>query len=208
MRLGQDLIRPVRSQPGEVSRVGVAQFEKVSRYDGIEIAVPIRKTENAAGYDMVAAEDTIIPSFYEMHNGLSNYITNAFDELPLAFTLDEMAILTKQSRCKPTLVPTGYKVYLPENYSLDLCIRSSSPLKYWLILANGIGVIDADYVDNPDNEGEIFFQIINMSPFDLMIKKGEIIGQAKIVPFGITVDDELQQKEKRISGFGSTTNNG
>jgi dUTP pyrophosphatase len=36
-------------------------------------------------------------------------------------------------------------------------VRSSSPLKYWIMLANGVGIIDADYYNNPDNEGEIFF---------------------------------------------------
>ena len=31
-------------------------------------------------------------------------------------------------------------------------------------MANGVGIIDADYYNNPDNEGEIFFQLINLSP--------------------------------------------
>jgi len=34
-----------------------------------------------------------------------------------------------------------------------IALRSSTPKKKGLILANGIGIIDADYVDNPDNEG-------------------------------------------------------
>ena len=72
-------------------------------------------------------------------------------------TIDEVSALTKQTGFKPTLIPTGYKAYMDDEYSLDLYIRSSSPLKYWLILANSTGIIDADYVDNPDNEGEIFF---------------------------------------------------
>jgi dUTP pyrophosphatase len=55
-------------------------------------------------------------------------------------------------------------------------VRSSSPLKYWLMLGNGIGVIDADYYNNPDNEGEIFLQIYNLSPFNIQIKEGEAIG--------------------------------
>ena len=53
---------------------------------------------------------------------------------------------------------------------LQLSVRSSSPLKYWLILANGVGIIDADYADNPDNEGHIYFQLINLSPFDIQLK--------------------------------------
>jgi dUTP pyrophosphatase len=71
------------------------------------------------------------------------------------------------------------------------------------MMANGIGVIDADYYNNSDNEGEIFFQIYNLSPFNIQIKKGEAIGQAIILPFGITENDNAQGE--RIGGFGSTT---
>ena len=73
------------------------------------------------------------------------------------------------------------------------------------MLANSTGIIDADYVDNPDNEGEIFFQVINLLPFPIKIKKGEIIGQAKFVKFAVTDDDFLVGKSDRVGGFGSTT---
>jgi dUTP pyrophosphatase len=46
---------------------------------------------------------------------------------------------------------------LASNKYLELSVRSSCPLKNWLILANGVGIIDADYYNNPQNEGEIFF---------------------------------------------------
>ena len=72
-------------------------------------------------------------------------------------------------------------------------------------MANSTGIIDADYVDNPDNEGEIFFQVINMSPVPIRIRKGDIIGQAKIVEYELTHDDEEQEKAERMGGFGSTT---
>jgi dUTP pyrophosphatase len=43
----------------------MAQFEKVSKYkDDADLAMPIRKTAQSAGYDMVAAEDYIIPSIW------------------------------------------------------------------------------------------------------------------------------------------------
>jgi dUTP pyrophosphatase len=43
------------------------------------------------------------------------------------------------------------------------------------MLANGIGIIDSDYYNNPDNEGHIMFAIL---PFegDVTFKKGERIG--------------------------------
>jgi dUTP pyrophosphatase len=71
------------------------------------------------------------------------------------------------------------------------------------MLANGIGIIDADYYNNPDNEGHIYFQVFNISPFNLMIKKGEVIGQGTIVPYGVTENDNA--KGERLGGFGSTS---
>lgn len=71
------------------------------------------------------------------------------------------------------------------------------------MLANGVGIIDADYYNNPDNEGEIFFQIYNLSPFNIKIQKGEAIGQGIILPYGITEDDSALGE--RTGGFGSTS---
>ena len=44
----------------------MAIFEKVSRYAEEDIAMPVRKTSQSAGYDMVTAEDYIIPSLRQM----------------------------------------------------------------------------------------------------------------------------------------------
>ena len=174
------------------------RFEKITEYQwDTSLPMPSRKTEFSAGYDMVAAEDMIIPSYWNLMERL-----RANDpHMPL--TLDNMGSLTKAIKAKPTLVPTGMKCYLNENEYLELSVRSSSPLKYWLILANGEGIIDRDYADNPDNEGHIFFQLINLSPFDLMIKKGEAIGQGIIKTYLTTDDDNASGV--REGGFGSTT---
>ena len=72
-------------------------------------------------------------------------------------------------------------------------------------MANSTGIIDADYADNEDNEGEIFFQVINLLPVPLKISKGEIIGQAKFVKFEKTENDAEQEKMDRNGGFGSTS---
>ena len=45
----------------------MALFEKVSKYVDQEIKMPKRKTEFSAGYDMVAAEDYVIPSVWQIH---------------------------------------------------------------------------------------------------------------------------------------------
>lgn len=178
----------------------MAKFEKVSKYADADIAMPIRKTAQSAGYDMVAAEDYIIPSLWQMVAEANAIWPVESDEF---VTMELMAKFTKDTGFKPTLVSTGMKCELDPGTWLQLSVRSSSPLKYWLMMANGIGVIDADYYNNSDNEGEIFFQIYNLSPFNIQIKKGEAIGQAIILPFGITENDNAQGE--RIGGFGSTT---
>lgn len=60
-----------------------------------------------------------------------------------------------------------------------------------------------DYYDNADNEGEIFFQIINLSPFDIQLKKGDRIGQGTILSYG-RVSKEENIDTVRTGGFGST----
>ena len=178
----------------------MAIFEKVSKYADADIAIPVRKTEFSAGYDLVAAEDYIIPSLWIMCAEASEAWPVPVDEY---LTLEQMANFTKQTGFKPTLVSTGMKCKLDPDTWLQLSVRSSSPLKYWLMMGNGIGVIDADYYNNPDNEGEIFFQIYNLSPFNIQIKKGEAIGQGIILPYSVTEDDIVSGK--RTGGFGSTS---
>ena len=178
----------------------MAQFEKVTKYENADLAMPVRKTEFSAGYDMVAAEDYIIPSLWPMFEEarkLFEIEDDAFVTMPM------MADFTKRTGIKPTLVSTGMKCKLNPGSFLQLSVRSSSPLKYWIMLANGVGIIDAEYYNNPDNEGEIFFQLFNLSPFNIQIKKGEAIGQGVILPYGVT-DDDVAWGE-RLGGFGSTS---
>ncbi len=174
-------------------------FEPVSKYADAGLALPVRKTEASAGYDFVVAEDTVIYP-YENHM----YSLKRRYDLPYPLTLDEMAAITKESKAKPTLVSTGMKCHLPKGYYLELSVRSSTPLKHWIILANGVGIIDADYYNNPDNEGEIFFQLINLSPFAIKLRKGDIIGQGIIKPYLTTNNDVTTAV--RTGGFGSTGN--
>ena len=186
----------------------MAKFEKVSRFSEIDINLPERKTANSAGYDMEVAEDIIIPSYQNISNlmkdVLSPYLLLENGNISArTVNLEEMKEITQILNTKPTLVSTGMKCQLEPNTYLELSVRSSCPLKYWLILANGVGIIDADYYNNPDNEGEIFFQMINFSPFDIQLHKGDIIGQGIIKPYLTTEDDNASGE--RMGGFGSTS---
>lgn len=171
-------------------------FEVVSKYKDAGLSLPVRATTNAAGYDLAAAEDIIIPPYMEHFDKMNKL--NSYS----IFTLDEMAALTKKISAKPTLISTGMKCHLDSDKYLELVVRSSSPLKYWIICANSVGVIDADYYNNPDNEGEIFLQVINLSPFPIKIQKGEKIAQGIIKQYCLTEGDNATAKRK--GGFGST----
>ena len=91
---------------------------------------------------------------------------------------------------------------MQEDEYLKLCNRSSNPGKKGLILANSIGVVDADYYGNPDNDGHIMFAFINVKEEETIIKKGDCIGQAIFEKF-LTTDNDIAEGE-RTGGFGST----
>ena len=177
------------------------KFEIVSKYADAGLSIPIRKTKASAGYDFQVAEDTVIPSYFKLMDKMMN-ATHETCHTAGTFTLSEMSQLTKDFRTKPTLVPTGVKCEMPEDFYLELSVRSSCPLKHWLILANGVGIIDSDYYNNSDNEGHIFFQVINLSPFDIILKKGDTIGQGILKKYFVT-DNDVAYGE-RAGGFGST----
>ncbi len=176
------------------------KFEVVSAYAGKGINIPTRATHAAAGYDFEVAEDIVVPSMEKLW-----YKALSFSYEHHTKTLEEMAKFTKAEKVKPTLVPTGIKCQLASDHYLELSVRSSTPLKHWLILANGVGIIDGDYYNNADNEGHIYFQLINLSPFDIQLKKGDKIGQGIIKKFEVTDDDYKYEKKERAGGFGSTS---
>lgn len=149
----------------------VRGFEIAKGFEDAGINMPVRKTKYSAGYDIEAAEDTVIPSFKK---GMA-----------------------------PTLVKTGLKAYMQDDEYLKLCNRSSNPKKKGLIMANSIGVIDADYYGNPDNDGHMMFAFFNIKEEDVVIKKGEAIGQAIFEKFLIADGDNAEGA--RLGGFGSTS---
>ena len=102
----------------------------------------------------------------------------------------------------PTLIPTGIKAYMQDDEVLYLYNRSSNPKKKGLILANSVGVVDSDYYGNPDNDGHIMFAFYNVKDEDIVIKKGETIGQGVFSKYLVTDNDNANGE--RVGGFGST----
>lgn len=145
-------------------------FEVAKGFEDKDINLPVRKTKMAAGYDVEAAEDVVIPAF--------------------------------KAGQKPVLIKTGIKAYFPEDEVLYLVNRSSNPKKNGLVLANSIGVVDADYYNNVDNDGHIMFAFYNMLETDTVIKKGDRIGQAIFQKILLADNDNAEGERK--GGFGST----
>ena len=105
---------------------------------------------------------------------------------------------------KPTLIPTGLKAYCQDDEFYMLVNRSSGPKKGF-VMSNSIGIIDADYYGNETNDGHFFFQYYNFKDEDLVIKKGDVIGQVIFQKY-LTVDND-QAEGVRTGGFGSTKYN-
>ena len=114
---------------------------------------------------------------------------------------EDVVISPYQLGCKPTLIPTGLKAYCLEDEYFMLINRSSGPKK-GLVMSNGIGIIDRDYYGNIDNDGHFYFQYYNVTDHDIIIHKGEAIGQVVFQKFLLCDDDHAEGE--RIGGFGST----
>lgn len=130
------------------------------------------------------------------------------------YALEDVRFLPGQIK----LVRTGWAVAPPEGYRFNLYVRSSTPLKKNFILANGVGIIDADY------RGELLVQLMNVSSEIVIvpggiekddhpnfIKAGDKIAQLELVvdlsdhEFNtISVVSELDETERGDGGFGST----
>ena len=154
------------------------KFYVVKGFEDKDINTPVRATRRAAGYDFEASEDVLIPSIWK-----------------------QIAAGVTKDKVKPTMVGTGIKAQMDEDEVLMMYNRSGNP-KLGLVLANGVGVVDSDYFENPGNDGHIFFAFFNFSPEDVLVKKHQRIGQGVFQKFLLTNDDV--EAGERTGGFGST----
>lgn len=114
------------------------------------------------------------------------------------YNLEEVTIEPNEIK----YVKTGVKATFPEDIALLLLNRSSNPKKKGLELANGVGLVDADYYNNPDNEGEIAFAFKNTKSEPVTLQPSEKLGQGMFVSYFTTIDDNVEKE--RQGGFGST----
>jgi len=102
------------------------------------------------------------------------------------------------------LVWTDVKAEMNFDEVLELYIRSSLAIKRNVELKNSVGILDADYFNNEDNDGNIGVCLYNPTRLSIEIKAGEAIAQGIFKKY-LTVEDDVCMGE-RVGGIGSTTN--
>jgi dUTP pyrophosphatase len=100
------------------------------------------------------------------------------------------------------VIPAGIKACMKHYEWLGIYVRSSLAIKYGLILANGVGVIDSDYYNNPGNEGHIMIALTNISGKTYNVKRGDRIAQGIFHQYYRVDGDKTDGS--RIGGIGST----
>ena len=101
------------------------------------------------------------------------------------------------------LIPTGMIFNIDFKHHVKIWARSGLAIKKGLSMANGVGIVDSDYVE------EVFIPMINNSDEELIIKHGDRVAQGELI-FNwnqaefIYIQDRPAQKGNRAGGFGST----
>lgn len=101
------------------------------------------------------------------------------------------------------LVPTGVRAVMPNDEYLAIFARSSLAIKHRIVLANGVGIVDADYYGNENNGGHIFIALWNQGLREVCIERGERIAQGIFCSYR-TVQEDRPLTWERLGGFGST----
>jgi dUTP pyrophosphatase len=102
-----------------------------------------------------------------------------------------------------TLLWSDVKAYMQEDEVLELHIRSSLGIKQGIILSNITGIIDSDYYENPDNDGNIGFSLLNTSGRGVELKAGDRVAQGIFQKY-LVADDDKPLQELRTGGTGSS----
>lgn len=101
------------------------------------------------------------------------------------------------------LIWTNVKAFFNEGEMLMLFVTSKMGAKH-IMIANGTGIIEKDYFENPSNDGNLGFRLINLGKEDYVIKRGDKIGQGVFTYF-LKADNEEKVTTIRSGGFGSTS---
>ena len=132
---------------------------------------------------------------------MPTYATEGSAAVDLRAAIEENEPLTLAPGAR-ALIPTGVAI-APEGRDVVAVVaaRSGLAVKHGICLANGIGVIDADY------RGEILVGLLNTSEADFVIRRGDRIAQMMFLPVAHAAflqTDTLDETTRGAGGFGST----
>lgn len=156
----------------------------------------LKGNENMRGFELIEGMNGELPIKATIHSAGVDFIASSDITIP-AFRFKGQA----------TLVPTGVKAFMQKDEYLQIFARSSIPVNLGLIMSNGVGIVDADYYNNPKNEGHIMIEFNNLTNEHIVIEKGTRIAQGifnKVLPVthGVRIKNDT-----RNGGFGSTNEN-
>lgn len=102
------------------------------------------------------------------------------------------------------LIMTNIKAYMQPDEYLEVTIRSSLATKKGkLMVSQGNAIIDADYYNNPENEGNIGIMLWNRDNKPFLLKKGERFAQGIFKKY-YKADNDSTINQIRSGGYGST----
>ena len=104
---------------------------------------------------------------------------------------------------KKVKFPTGIKAKMPEGVVLQVHIRSSLGIKHDLCITNTTGIIDSDYYNNTNNEGDIIISLTNNGANHYVTESHKAVAQGIFTKYETTEDDKTDGE--RIGGIGSTS---
>lgn len=100
------------------------------------------------------------------------------------------------------LIPGNVIVETPPGYMLMICMRSSTPRKTGLMMAQSVGIVDNDYCGEED---ELKIQVYNFTDEVVTIERGSRIAQGVFVRVDTAEWNEVDQMSTESrGGFGST----
>ena len=100
------------------------------------------------------------------------------------------------------VVATDLKAFMNSGEFLSIHIRSSVGIKKGLILTNVTGIIDMDYFENEDNDGNIHLALTNTTAETVVIEENERVAQGIFQPF-LRIGGQTTSKKRR-GGIGSS----
>ncbi|WP_251454905.1 dUTP diphosphatase [Veillonella intestinalis] len=110
------------------------------------------------------------------------------------YLIDDLRIAGKHE-CTSQFVPFGFKLDIPEGYSVRVHLRSSVAMNYPIQLANEEGIIDEDFTD------EVKAIVRNLTNKAHYFRKGERLFQIEVVK-------DTRMKTKVLGEYTKETDRG